>query len=102
MEMAIAPQIIKFMGGASATGDEEKEREIFHWIFDCYSTDQDDKVQLFWGVHENDRLCAHVQLKDTIWTNKDELEVVYMVHPTERKRGLMTEVLATLSDEQPR
>jgi len=32
-------------------------------------------------------------MKDTENTEADELEIVYMVHPAERRKGLMTEIL---------
>jgi RimJ/RimL family protein N-acetyltransferase len=39
-------------------------------------------------------------LKQTQDTAEDELEIVYMVHPAERRIGLMTEVLKFIKAKQ--
>lgn len=95
--MNLDPEVIRFMGGA--TGDEEKEREIFHKIFTHYEIDEY-QTRLFWGIYQNDVLVGHLQLKDTIYTDPNELEVVYMSHPEARNQGMMTEVLQTLKANQ--
>ena len=39
-------------------------------------------------------------MKETEHTNEIELEIVYMVHPDERRKGIMTEVLYFLKQNQ--
>lgn len=97
IEMALDPISIKFMGGA--TGDETKERQLFHKCQEIYKR-QDERWFWLWGVYQHNQLCAHFELKETEHTLKDELEIVYMVHPAERGKGLMTEILSFLKVKQ--
>lgn len=98
--MGTDAEVVRFMGGAD--GDTEKQRLIFHKIFKHYNEPETDPPMLFWGIYENDALCGHVQLKSTDHTLESELEIVYMVHPKERNRGLMREVLELFKQEQNR
>ncbi len=97
VEMALDPVSIKFMGGSS--GIEANERAMFQKILTIYEKN-DKRWFWIWGVCQEDRLCAHLELKETGHTNEGELEVVYMVHPDARGKGLMTEVLALLKEMQ--
>ncbi len=97
VEMSIDVVSVEFMGGAE--GIEAEERALFQSIFKLYEKEDSARWFWIWGVYEDDRLCAHLELKETGHTEVGkELEVVYMVHPDERRRGLMTEVLAFLKE----
>jgi len=97
IEMALDPICIKYMGGA--TGDEAEERALFQKIHKLYKS-EGTRWFWIWAVTQNDTLAAHLELKETEHTHKDELEIVFMVHPEYRGIGLMTEVLLFLKDQQ--
>lgn len=99
VEMAMDPVSTKFMGGS--TGDEEEERTMFRRIFELYKK-QDSRVFWIWGVYEGANLLGHLELKETSFTEPDELEVVIMVHPDARGNSVMTEVLEFLKANQSR
>lgn len=98
VEMGMDPIAVQFMGGA--TGIAADERALFHSIFKLYEKKDGARWFWIWGVYEEGRLCAHFELKETENTAENELEIVYMVHPAERKRGLMTAILAFLKRKQ--
>jgi len=97
LEMALDDEVVKYMGGAP--GNIEEESQLFQKIFKIYETDKG-KWFWVWGIYNEGKLCAHLELKETVHTASDELEIVYMVHPLERRKGLMTEVLDFLKDHQ--
>jgi len=45
-------------------------------------------------------LCGHLEVKQTEHTKENELEIVYMVHPDDRRTGIMTEVLTLMKQQQ--
>ncbi len=96
--MCIDPVSVTFMGGAE--GIEAQERELFQRISKLYEKENVTRWFWIWGVYEGEKLCAHLELKETGHTNPDELEIVYMVHPEHRRKGVMTEVLALLKENQ--
>ncbi len=97
VEMALDEVSVRFMGGSS--GIEAEERTLFKTIFSLYESKKPRWFWL-WGVFNEEGIaCAHLELKETEHTNSDEL-LVYMVHPNERRKGLMTEVLACLKQHQ--
>lgn len=98
IEIALDPNSIEFMGGA--TGDVKIERKLFKTIFDIYENTESNRWFWIWGVYEEDKLVAHFELKETEDTVSGELEIIYMVHPNERKKGVMTEVLACIKKNQ--
>ncbi len=97
VEIALDPASVQFMGGA--TGIEEDVRKLFNSGFEIYKR-TDDRWFWLWGIYKDDLLCGHLELKETENTNEGELEVVYMVHPEERRKGIMTEVLSLLKENQ--
>src|SRR5690349_15527364 len=86
LEMALDKEVVTFMGGA--TGDIAAERKMFGKIFDVYKMDSS-RWFWIWGVYRHNILCAHLEVKQSQDTNSNELEMVYMVHPKERGKGLM-------------
>lgn len=100
VEMGIDTEVMRFMGGAD--GDPIKQRSIFHKIFKHYEEPNTNETKLFWGIHRDDLLCGHIQLKPTEYTSENELEIVYMVHPAERNKGIMKEVLLHFKSIQSR
>ena len=93
VEMALDALSVQFMGGAN--GIEAEERVLFAKCLELYNREME-RWFWVWGVYEQDRLCAHLELKESQFTLEGELEVVYMVHPNERRRGVMTEALNLL------
>ena len=99
VEMSVDAVSVEFMGGAA--GIEAEERALFQRIFDLYEKEDATRWFWIWGVYEGDRLCAHFELKETENTEVgEELEIVYMVHPEERRKGVMTEVMTFLKEKQ--
>ncbi len=98
VEMTLDQESVRFMGGAN--GIEAEERALFQKVLQIYEKPQEERWFWIWGVYENNRLCAHLELKETEHTASDELEVVYMVHPDARRKGLMTEILDFAKQEQ--
>ncbi len=97
IEMSLDPTSVRFMGGAS--GNECEERKVFKKIFEIYKK-EDDRWFWIWGIYKSDVLCGHLELKETEDTKENELEIVYMIHPNERRIGIMTEVLSLLKQNQ--
>lgn len=97
IEMALDQVTVRFMGGTS--GIEAEERALFKKIFDVYKTN-DQRWFWLWGIYQNQRLCGHLEMKESLHTSSEELEIVYMIHPQARKRGLMTSVLTFLKENQ--
>lgn len=98
LEMALDKDVVEYMGGA--TGDRAKEMKMFEKIFALYRKQDQTRWFWVWAVYRDQTLCAHLELKQTQDTAEDELEIVYMVHPTERKKGLMTEILSFIKAKQ--
>jgi RimJ/RimL family protein N-acetyltransferase len=98
LEIALDSDVVEYMGGA--TGDIEKEMKMFKKIFEIYRNQDQKRWFWIWAVYRDQTLCAHVEVKQTQDTAEDELEVVYMVHPAERRIGLMTEVLKFIKAKQ--
>jgi len=97
VEIALDKVSTHFMGGS--TGIEAEERKMFSKVFEIYKR-KDKRWFWLWGIYKDDLLCGHIELKDTEHTNEDELEVVYMIHPDERRKGIMFEVLKLLQKNQ--
>lgn len=97
VEMALDELSTQFMGGA--TGDEIEQRKLFKKVFELYKN-VDKRWFWLWGIYKGDLLCGHLEMKETEHTNENELEIVYMVHPNERRKGLMTAVLSLLKKNQ--
>lgn len=97
IEMTLDEISVRYMGGAS--GDEAEERALFKKIFDLYKR-TDERWFWIWAVYKDNVLCGHLELKQTEHTNEDELELVYIIHPDERRKGIMTEIFSLLKEEQ--
>ncbi|MEM8892144.1 MAG: GNAT family N-acetyltransferase, partial [Bacteroidota bacterium] len=97
VEIALDETSTQFMGGA--TGNEEEERALFKQVLELYKK-KDQRWFWVWGIYEEDLLCGHIELKESEHTNEHELEIVYMIHPEQRRKGVMTEVLALLKQKQ--
>jgi len=97
VEMALDEASIRFMGGAS--GDEQEERRLFKKILEIYEG-ENKRWFWIWGIYQKNLLSGHLELKETTHTKAHELEIVYMIHPNERRLGIMTEVLALLKKQQ--
>ncbi|SIO00066.1 GNAT family N-acetyltransferase [Chitinophaga niabensis] len=97
LEISLDKEVSQFMGGTADNAEEETK--LFYKIFDIYSKDTE-RWFWIWGVYSDNKLCAHMELKQTDTTNSDELEIVYMVHPEERRKGLMSEVLSVIKQNQ--
>jgi len=97
IEIVLDKGSVQFMGGS--TGNEVEERLVFKKIFEVYKTTKD-RWFWIWGIYQNNILCGHLELKETEHTNADELEIVYMIHPQERRKGIMTEVLELIKQHQ--
>ncbi len=99
VEMTLDPMVLRFMGGGGE-GDETSERKFFQKIFSIYEKKEMSRWFWIWGIYDGDKLCGHFELKDTQYTDVQELEIVYMVHPKERRRGIISEVLAFFKAKQ--
>lgn len=97
VEMALDQEVIWYMDGAN--GQEEEERKLFKKIQEIYGK-REEKWFWIWGIYQEDRLCGHVELKETSHTAENELEIVYMMHPAERRKGIMTAILFFIKNQQ--
>ena len=91
VEMGMDEEVVRFMEGA--TGKEQAERALFKKIFEIYADTSTNRIFRIWGIYEGNKLCGHLELKETEHTSDEELELVYMIHPAERGKGIMCEVL---------
>jgi len=97
VEIALDAISAQFMGGS--TSNETEERKLFKKVFEVYQR-SDERWFWIWGIYKDDLLCAHLEMKETENMNDNELEIVYMVHPTERQKGIMTEIFSLLMQKQ--
>lgn len=98
IEMGTDPEVLKFMGNAS--GNREEERALFQRVLKLYENTNTDRWFWVWGIYKKGDLCGHIELKETENTTKEELEIVYMIHPNYRKQGVISEVLLYLKGKQ--
>ncbi len=97
VEISLDSVSTRFMGGS--TGSEHEERRLFNKILQVY--EQKDKRWFWiWGIYKDDLLCGHLEMKESAHTTDNELELVYMVHPNERRKGVMTEVMSFMKEKQ--
>lgn len=92
IETALDPISKRFMGGNNENPSLKK-------VFEVYKR-TDNRWFWIWGIYNDDLLCGHLELKETENTNENELEIVYMIHPEERRKGIMTEIFSLLKIEQ--
>lgn len=97
VEMGMDDQSVRFMGGAQ--GNEQEERDLFRKIFTIYKSNEA-RWFWIWGIYKDQTLYGHLELKESVNTSEGELAIIYMVHPSHRKKGVMTEVLAYLKSIQ--
>lgn len=97
LEISLDKEVSQFMSGIADNAEEETR--LFYKIFDVYAKDTE-RWFWIWGIYAGNKLCAHLELKETDVTSNNELEIVYMVHPEERRKGLMTEVLSVIKESQ--
>ncbi len=97
IQMSLDESSSSFMGGA--TGIYEEERKLFKKIFEIYER-KETRWFWIWGIYKGEVLCGHLELKQTENTCDNELEIVYMVHPDERRQGIITEVLSLIKQHQ--
>ncbi len=90
--------VVRFMEGTS--GVAEEERELFRKILEIYNNPSAERWFWIWGIYHGDRLCGHMELKDSEHTSASELEMVYMMHPAERGKGYISEVLSFFKEAQ--
>lgn len=95
--MALDEMSIHFMGDSA--GIEAEERKVFNKVFEIYKSNEK-RWFWIWGIYKDDLLCGHLEMKETEYTSNSELEIVYMIHPEERRKGIMTEVLSLLKQNQ--
>jgi len=92
IEMCTDSESVKFMG--NSTADPEKGRAFFRdRIIPFYSQKNLTRIFHVWGIYVNNVLCGHFELKETTNTSDTELEIVYLIHPDARGKGLMGKVL---------
>jgi len=97
VEMALDPMSVQFIGGAN--GIEAEERAVFKKGFEIYKSNKKRWFWL-WGIYIYSELCGHLELKETDHTNNNELEIIYIIHPSFRNKGIMTEVFEFFKQEQ--
>ncbi|MEM1124167.1 MAG: GNAT family N-acetyltransferase [Bacteroidota bacterium] len=98
MEMSVDQAVIQYMSGAN--GDEWEERQLFQKIFAIYDRTENVPFFYIWGIYQNEQLVGHVELKETEHTSEKELEIVYMLHPDARRKGIMKTVLLFFQNNQ--
>lgn len=97
VEMALDKTSILFMSGS--TGEESEERKLFKKILDIYK-EHEKRWFWLWGIYNEEALYGHLEMKESEHTNDNELEIVFMIHPDVREKGVMTEVLSFLKLKQ--
>lgn len=98
LETTIDPVSVQFMGNLNQS--IQTERELFYRIFQLYKNSDSDRWFWVWAIVKEDIYCGHIELKQTPNTSFDELEIVYMIHPNERRKGFMKEVLEFFKNKQ--
>ena len=98
LEMFLDKETQSYMGGISHERQVGKKR--FQKILAVYERRGNARFHLIWGIYDQDRLCGHLELKDSRWANDEELEIFFMLHPQERSRGIIREVLPLIKRYQ--
>ncbi len=98
IETGTQEDVIRYMGGTDE--DPEVERKMFAKILSIYEKSEEDRWFWIWAISDQGKMVGHFELKETQYTNEGELEIVYMIHPEERRRGIMKDVLGFLKEQQ--
>lgn len=98
VELMRDPTTRHFMDDEDET--EEDVRNMFHKVFPIYEKSESTKWHWIWAIYKDSVFAGHLELKDTTHTTKEELEIVYAIHPEFRRIGLMTSVLFLLASKQ--
>ena len=69
---------------------------LFNKVLEIYGRENPSRHFEVWGIELDSDLIGHLELKSTVNTNKDELEVVYLLDKDYWGKGIMVEVLAAL------
>lgn len=98
VEMSLDQDVIQYMSGA--VGDEFEEKALFQKIFTIYNRTAVSPIFHIWGIYWKEKLVGHVELKETEHTSESELEIVFMMHPDARRKGIMKTVLRFFQNNQ--
>ncbi len=98
VEMSMDQEVIQYMSGTS--GKEEEESALFQKIFTIYEGTSNARIFHIWGIYLKDQLVGHLELKETEHTTDKELEIVFMMHPDTRRKGIMRKVLRFIQNNQ--
>ncbi len=73
-----------------------KALELFDRIMRLYAKPLRDRHFEIWAIDINEHLAGHFELKESQYTEADELEVVYMLYQNHWGKGLMPEILRSI------
>jgi len=71
--------------------------ELFGRIRELYEKPLADRHFEIWAIDINQHLAGHFELKESQYTEADELEVVYMLRQNHWGKGLMPEILRSIN-----
>ncbi len=71
--------------------------ELFGRIQQLYERPLSDRHFEIWAIDVNQHLAGHFELKESEYTEQDELEVVYMLRQNHWGKGLMPEILRDIN-----
>jgi len=71
--------------------------ELFERIMQLYEKSLTDRHFEIWAIEIHKQLAGHFELKESEYTENDELEVVYMLHKVHWGQGLMPEILRAVN-----
>jgi len=85
-----------YMGGGPCE-TEADALELFGKIHQLYEKPLTDRHFEIWAIDIKGHLAGHFELKESQYTEADELEVVYMLYKIHWGKGLMPEILRSIN-----
>lgn len=97
MRLSLDKEVMHFMGGEHAE-NEEQASSIFDKCFEIYKGWLGEKplgTRRFelWGIENEGRLIGHFELKQSVNTTGNELEIVYLLDKAYWGKGLIPEAI---------
>lgn len=90
-------KVVNHYMGNGPCKTKAKALELFERIQQLYEKPLADRHFEIWAIDINRHLAGHFELKESEYTETNELEVVYMLYQNHWGKGLMPEVLRSIN-----
>jgi len=90
-------KVVNHYMGNGPCKSKARALELFGRIQQLYEKPLTNRHFEIWAIDINQHLVGHFELKDSQYTEADELEVVYMLREIHWGKGLMPEILSSIN-----